>query len=272
MENNEINNNEQKFTDSNATTNKPKSKFLKTVLIIVGVIAALLLLVFGIYKGFVDVANKNSDKFDYNLNEELTEIKKYNLSYDSKKDPNTLLISIPKVYAYEKIIDIRALAKDFDDKYELHINRIGFNSNENEANVIDFYADVTYKKYLNTFVSGQMDVLFTDENGLKFVLKHINIGKNIPESLYKSLLPIKSGDIIYEIDPNKFEFLKDKLLDLKLISNISIDKENICFDFDVMSNVDIIVKYIFGDDAVALEEIVHEIFPAILDAIINAEE
>lgn len=279
MSNTENYNNEQQFTESNYTVNEPSNKkngFFKTLLIIIGAITCVLLLVFGLYKLLVDTSNKHLDNFDYNLNEELTEIKEYTyldfVSYDSKNDPNTLSISIPKVYTYEKIIDIRSLAKDFDDNYELHINRIGYKTNENEKNIIDFYADVTYKTYINAYVHGQMEIVFTDDNGLQLVLKDIYIGDNLPEFIYRSFLPIKSQDIIYELKADEFEFLKEKLLDLKLISDIKIDSENINFKFDVMSNVNIIIKYIFGDDAAIVEEFVKELFPEILNGIINETE
>ena len=265
------NNNEQMLTNKETTEIKKDTK--KIVLLVIFILLTTIVLTgFRIYKNVIDVSDKNRDKFDYNLSNNNSNVE-YDyldfISYDSKNDPNTLQISIPKEYIYKEIVDIKGFADDLNTKYGLKLKQIGFSIDENEENYINFYADTTYKKLINAFVSGTLQYEFTSDNGVKLYLNSISVGDGLPTMLYENLLPLKAGDLIYEVKSSDYELLKDNVLDLKCIHDINTDKDNLKFRFDYMSNLKEVSEYIFKDKAKEVNDPLEELMPIILDIMFN---
>ena len=276
IENSNLNENNEQLSTNNKSSilSKKVSKIVFTVII---TLALLCIILFTIYKSTIDISTKNIDKFDRDLSVDTIEIKTDFLdyiNYDSKKDKSTLHISIPKEYLYQKIIKIDEFNKELNDKYGLNINKFGFLNNAKETNTIDFYADVTYKEFLNAYITGSIEYKITENNGIDLYLKKIVIGDGLPMFLYQAFLPIKPGDLIYQIDPNEYELLKDNILKLDLIKNVKIDSNSLNFDFDYMSNLKAITKYVFGDDydTSKIDISLENTIPVVLEAILGENQ
>ena len=268
----ENDNNEQMLTNKETTENKKDTK--KIVLLVIFILLTTIVLTgFRIYKNVIDVSDKNRDKFDYNLSNSNSNVE-YDyldfISYDSKNDPNTLQISIPKEYIYKEIIDIKGFADDLSTKYGLKLKQIGFSSSDNEENCINIYADTTYKKLINAYVSGTLQYEFTSDNGIKVYLKSITVGDGLPNALYENLLPLNTGDLIYEVKSSDYDLLKENVLDLKCINSVNTDKNNLNFKFDYMSNLKEVSEFIFKDKANEINQPLEEIMPVILDIMFNS--
>lgn len=275
-ENSNLNENNEQLSTNNKSSilSKKVSKIVFTVII---TLALLYVILFTIYKSTIDISTRNIDKFDRDLSVDTIEIKTDFLdyiNYDSKKDKSTLHISIPKEYLYQEIIKIDEFNNELNDKYGLNINKFGFLNNAKETNTIDFYADVTYKEFLNAYITGSIEYKITENNGIDLYLKKIVIGDGLPMFLYQAFLPIKPGDLIYQIDPNEYELLKDNILKLDLIRNVKIDSNSLNFDFDYMSNLKSITKYVFGDDydTSKIDISLENTIPVVLEAILGENQ
>lgn len=272
--NEEMNNEQQSIIDEKIE-NKPKNKknaILKALLTILIIIALLCLGIFGLYKSTIDISAQNLDKFDYNLSD-IEDNKEYNyldfISYDSENNPDSLLISVPKSFIYDKVLKIHELNDDFNKNYEININRIGFVSNYSEQNTLDYYMDITYKNIINAYVSGTMEYIFTEDNGIKLVMKNMVIGDGLPKFIYESFLPYKTGDVIYEVKSKDYELLENNVLLLDAIKNIKVTKQDLNFEFDYISNLKSITNYVLGEDSKTVDDTIKELMPIILDIIIN---
>ena len=268
-------NNEQELTNQIRPTNKRK-KILTAFLTIALIIAILFVSVFIIYKTTIDISNKKTEQFDYNLS--TNNYNNYNylsfIKYNSNEDLNHLSITIPKDYVYSNLLKINEFSDNISSKYDIKINKIGIFSNIINKNYLDFYADVTYKSFINAYISGNIKYEINNKNGIDFVLSNIVVGDGLPSIFYKYLLPIKNGDIIFEIDSNNFEFLNDNVLNLQFIDNISLNKEHLKFKYDYMSNLKDISKYIFGEKSKYIDNSLENIMPIILEIMVgdNKEE
>ena len=240
-------NNEHMSTIKNVS----KNRIFKIVLYVLLAIILIFALFCLFYKTTINVSDKNIDKFDYVVNDNAVDFNTDYLEfikYDSNKNKCTLHITVPKQYIYDKLIKLNEFNKEFNDKYDININRIGFTCDENKPNIIDYSADLSYKNIINAYIHGSIEYKFTNNNGICFYMNSMKIGKNIPEFLYKSFLPFKNGDLIYEVKSDDYDLLKNNVLVLNLIKNIRTDNDNLYFDFDYMSNLKYITKYVFGDD------------------------
>lgn len=268
-------NNEQELTNQIRPTNNRK-KILNAFLTIALIIAILFVSVFIIYKTTIDISNKKVEQFDYNLS--TNNYNNYNylsfIKYNSNEDLNHLSITIPKDYVYSNLLKINEFSDNISSKYDIKINKIGIFSNIINKNYHDFYADVTYKSFINAYISGNIKYEINNKNGIDFVLSNIVVGDGLPSIFYKYLLPIKNGDIIFEIDSNNFEFLNDNVLNLQFIDNISLNKEHLKFKYDYMSNLKDISKYIFGEKSKYIDNSLENIMPIILEIMVgdNKEE
>lgn len=268
-------NNEQELTNQIRPTNKRK-KILTAFLTIALIIAILFVSVFIIYKTTIDISNKKTEQFDYNLS--TNNYNNYNylsfIKYNSNEDLNHLSITIPKDYVYSNLLKINEFSDNISSKYDIKINKIGIFSNIINKNYLDFYAHVTYKSFINAYISGNIKYEINNKNGIDFVLSNVVVGDGLPSIFYKYLLPIKNGDIIFEIDSNNFEFLNDNVLNLQFIDNISLNKEHLKFKYDYMSNLKDISKYIFGEKSKYIDNSLENIMPIILEIMVgdNKEE
>ena len=255
-------------------SNTKKSKIITIILVLISILLFISFIIYAIYKSTVDISTKNDDKFDYVLAKEYDN-SEYNyldfLSYDLNKTKDLINIKIPKTYLYENIIDIKSLTKQLEDNYNLKITRIGALSNLINNNYIDFYLDGLYSNNFKLYITGVLEYKVTNNNGLQVLIKEINIGDGLPSFIYKGFIPLKQGDILYEIDPNKYSFLKDYILDLNLIKNVKMRKNYLMFDFDYMSNIENITKYIFKDEKIILNDALKSIMPVIIDTMLNNE-
>lgn len=255
-------------------SNTKKSKIITIILVLISILLFISFIIYAIYKSTVDISTKNDDKFDYVLAKEYDN-SEYNyldfLSYDLNKTKDLINIKIPKTYLYENIIDIKSLTKQLEDNYNLKITRIGALSNLINNNYIDFYLDGLYSNNFKLYITGVLEYKVTNNNGLQVLIKEINIGDGLPSFIYKGFIPLKQGDILYEIDPNKYSFLKDYILDLNLIKNVKMRKNYLMFDFDYMSNIENITKYIFKDEKITLNDALKSIMPVIIDTMLNNE-
>lgn len=257
---------------------KPKKKkfsLIKLILIVTGIIAVLLLAVFGIYKTTVDISAQHEDKFDYDLSQEVV-IKEYDyldfIKYDSKEDEDNLFITIPKEYIYNNIIKIHDFADSLNNDYELKLNKFGFLSNIVEENSFDFFADTTYKNLINAYITGTLQYKVTDDNGIEVYLTNIVVGDGFPSVFYKEFLPIKQGDLVYKLNSSDYELLKTNTLKLNAINNVNADKDNLKFEFNYMSNLKEISTYILGEDAKDLQEPLQQMMPIILEMLIGENQ
>lgn len=264
-------NNEQVLSN-NSQPKKKKFSIIKVLLIVVGVIAILFLALFAIYKSTVDISSKHEDKFDYDLSTEVIKTE-YDLldfvRYNSKENEDNLFITVPKNIIYDDVIKIHEFADDLYKEFEVKLNKFGFISNILEENSFDFFADVTYKKYINAYVTGNIQYKITDDNGIEMYLTKIVIGDGFPSVFYKAILPIKGGDLIYKLDSKEYEILKDNVLKLSSINNIKVDKENLKFEFNYMSNLEEISVYLLGEDAKAIQAPLQKIMPIMLEMLIG---
>lgn len=263
-------NNEQLSTNKETNENKKDTKKIALLVIFI-LLTTIILTGFRIYKNVIDVSDKNRDKFDYNLSN--ISDNEYNyldfINYDSKNDPNSLQISMPKEYIYKEIIDIKGYADELNTKYGLKLKQIGFSNNNSEENCIDIYADTTYKKLINAYISGILQYEFTSDNGIKVYLKSITVGDGLPNALYEDLLPLKVGDLVYEVKSSDYNLLNENVLDLKFINSVNTDKNNLNFKFDYMSNLKEVSEFIFKDKANEINQPLEEIMPVILDIMFN---
>lgn len=282
MDINENTNNEQQSIIENnpdLEPKKPKKKIsiLKVILTIFIVIGILLIAGFGIYKATVDVSNKNSSKFEYDFSQIVTE-KEVNymefITFDSKIDPNTLFIDIPKDYFYNNILKIRDIASDIQKDTEIKINRLGTVSNAQNANLIDFYADVTYKDLINAYVTGSIRYEIIENNDINLYIDKFVIGDGFPMFFYKVFLSFKDGDLLETIKAENYEFLKDKTLDLSKIKDVHLNSSQLKFSFNYMENLINIADYMFGENASNYSPILEKIVPIVLELTIgeNKEE
>ena len=272
----EINNNEQMSINSQNNVKKPSflKKLLKALLIVLGILAVLCLILFGLYKTTVDVSEKNSANFDYDFSKIIVK-KDYSyvdfLTYDSKNNKGTLFVDIPKNYIYDTIVDVHDVNAKLNEKYAVKINRFGTKSSQNNENSIDFCADLTYKEKINAYVSGTLRYEITDDNGVNLYLDKLVLGDGLPSFLYKGFIPIKDGDQVYRLDPTRFDFLKEKILDLSMIKNINVDDKSLKFEFDFMSNLKNIANYVFGGELKIINDSLENIVPPVMDVIINGK-
>ena len=264
-------NNEQMLSN-NSKPKKKKLSIIKVLLIVVGVIAILFLALFAIYKSTVDISSKHEDKFDYDLSAEVIKTE-YDLldfvRYNSKENEDNLFITVPKTIIYDDVIKIHEFADDLYKESEVKLNKFGFISNVLEENNFDFFADVTYKKYINAYVTGNIQYKITDDNGIEMYLTKIVIGDGFPSVFYKAILPIKAGDLIYKLDSKEYEILKDNVLKLSSINNVKVDKENLKFEFNYMSNLEEISVYLLGEDAKAIQAPLQKMMPIMLEMLIG---
>lgn len=264
-------NNEQVLSN-NSQPKKEEFSIIKVLLIVVGVIAILFLALFAIYKSTVDISSKYEDKFDYDLSAEVIKTE-YDLldfvRYNSKENEDNLFITVPKNIIYDDVIKIHEFADDLYKESEVKLNKFGFISNVLEENSFDFFADVTYKKHINAYVTGNIQYKITDDNGIEMYLTKIVIGDGFPSVFYKAILRIKAGDLIYKLDSKEYELLKDNVLKLSSINNVKVDKENLKFEFNYMSNLEEISVYLLGEDAKAIQAPLQKMMPIMLEMIIG---
>lgn len=264
-------NNEQMLSN-NSQPKKKKLSIIKVILIVVGVIDILFLALFAIYKSTVDISSKHEDKFDYDLSAEVIKTE-YDLldfvRYNSKENEDNLFITVPKNIIYDDVIKIHEFADDLYKESEVKLNKFGFISNVLEENSFDFFADVTYKKYINAYVTGNIQYKITDDNGIEIYLTKIVIGDGFPSVFYKAILPIEAGDLIYKLDSKEYEILKDNVLKLSSIDNVKVDKENLKFEFNYMSNLEEISVYLLGEDVKAIQAPLQKMMPIMLEMLIG---
>ena len=281
MENIENNNNEQQSIineEQNKAPKKHKSVFFKVLITILIVILVLVTAVFGLYKATIDVADKNSSKFDYDfsLPVNIDENIKFTdfITYDSKVDPNTLFIDIPKDYVYNVIYRIQDIAGNINKETGIKLNRLGTVSNAQNPNLIDFYADVTYKDTINSYVNGSVRYEITENNDVNIYIDKFVIGDGFPMFIYKAFLPFKDGDLLSTIKADDFDLLKNKTLDLSLISNLKLSSSSLKYSYDYMSNIKNIASYIFGDNIKFINSSIEKIVPIVLELTVgeNKEE
>lgn len=281
MENIENNNNEQQSIineEQNKAPKKHKSVFFKVLITILIVILVLIAAVFGLYKATIDVADKNSSKFDYDfsLPVNIDENIKFTdfITYDSKVDPNTLFIDIPKDYVYNVIYRIQDIAGNINKETGIKLNRLGTVSNAQNPNLIDFYADITYKDTINSYVNGSVRYEITENNGVNIYIDKFVIGDGFPMFIYKAFLPFKDGDLLSTIKADDFDLLKNKTLDLSLISNLKLSSNSLKYSYDYMSNIKNIASYIFGDNIKFINSSIEKIVPIVLELTVgeNKEE
>lgn len=261
-------NNEQLL---NIETNKQRNSKYKTIIEIFAILLLIIISLVTIYKTKIDISDKFTDRFDYDFSEiNIVDNDNFlqNISYDMKNSPNTLSISIPKLFIYGKLLKINELRNNTLDRYDVEMKRIGFISNTKNSNYFDYSIDCTYKKIFDFYLNGSIEYQITDDNGIELILRSMNIGK-LPNFLYSSKLPYHVNDTIYEIKSENYILLKEKVLRLDLVTNIEANKESIDFDYNFIDNVDYIIEKIFGDSDIRIYETFKEYMPFILNSIIN---
>lgn len=281
MENIKNNNNEQQSIineEENKAPKKCKSGFFKVLITILIVLLVLVAAVFGLYKATIDVADKNSSKFDYDFSVPVTIDDKVKftdfITFDSKVDPNTLFIEVPKDYLYNVIYKVQDIANYINNETNIKLNRLGTVSNAQNPNLIDFYADVTYKNLINGYISGSVRYEITENNDINFYIDKFVIGDGFPMFIYKAFLPFKDGDLLNALKAENFDLLKNKTLDLNLISNLKLNSNSLTYSYNYMSNIKNVAKYIFGDNIEALNSSIEKIVPIVLEITVgeNKEE
>lgn len=257
----------------NIQNNKKKMPtFIKAILIILAIIVSLSLIIVLLYKTKIGVADKYEECYDYDFNKQVIvnnhSIKDF-LSYDSKTDEDNIYVDIDKTYFYKNILKIDDINNKLSNDYNLKINKIGTTGNGNN---VDFYIDVDYKDSIKTFVSGTIEYRFTNENNIELYLTDLNIGDNIPKSIYSKFIPFNNGDLIYTLNKNKYEVLNNDLLRLDLIKDIKINKENITFKYNYVDNTDNIISYIFDSDTENIIRVIKPIMPMVLEIMIGSNK
>lgn len=256
---------------------KKLSKIVKILLIVLLTISLICIAIFALYKATVDVADKNVDKFDYVLSEN-HDVDSLNykdfIKYDSEVSPNTLSIDISKDYFYKNIIKIDEINAKLTENYNLILNKIGIVSDISSSNTLDFYADCINKNGLNMYITGSLEYSYTENNGIQVYMKKIVIGDGLPMFIYKAFLPINENELIFELEANEYQFLKNGILKLESISNIKFTKTDVKFDFNYMDSVNEIIKYIFGNNSSFISQQAENLMPIILEIVVgdNAEE
>lgn len=261
--------NTSEIDTNNKNTKKSKiSKLLKIILVILSVILVLALTLFGLYKSMIDISDKYTSKFDYDLSSEPVSVD-YKLTdflgYNSKTNKDAIRITIPKDRFYNRILGINELTSNYYDEYGIKINRIGTISNATNSNLIDFCADISYKDKINAYISGSIRYEFNDSNGINLYLEKFVIGDGVPMFLYSSFLPFKDGDFITEISADSYEYTKYKALNLKDVDSLIIDSNSLKFNYDYSNNLDNISKYLFGDQADKFTDIMKNVLPIVME-------
>lgn len=264
------NNNEQVLNNDIKVVKKRK---IKPIILVIAILFIIILSILLIYKTTIDISDKYSDKFDYDFSEITINDDNYLkfLSYDKDNDPNTLFIDIPKLFFYDKVFDINEFKNEVFDKYNTKMNRIGFISNENVDNYIDYSIDCVYKDKIKFYLNGSIEYQMTEDNGFKLILRSMNIGK-LPNFLYSNMLPYSIGDTIFEVKSIDYDLLREKVLLLSLINNIKADKNSVSFEYNYIENMDYIVYKIFGNTDIYLYDVLKEYMPTIMDSIINGNK
>lgn len=270
-------NNKQTSTNEEIPLNKKNNRILKAFAILFAIVLFLCASIYFIYVQTINISDKYTDKFDYDLNCDKV-ITDYNyldfIKYNSKEDINNLSITVPKDCYYDDIVEINEAAEDINAKYGIKINKIGTISNIIQNNSIDFYTDITYKNTLNAYVYGTVKYEFTDNNGIKLYLTNIVVGDGCPSLFYKSILPVNIGDLLYEFNPKNYKYLDNDVINLKYLNNIKINKTSLKFKYDYMSNLENISNYLLKDRSDILEKSLENLMPIVLESLIgdNKEE
>lgn len=254
---------------------KPKNKKKKVLLIVlisfVVLIGIVLGVVYYLYSNYVNVADRYEDKFLYTVSQ-IDDSKEYKvddfINYDYENDPDNIQISIPCEYVLTKALDIKNLCNNLSENYEVDVNRIGI-ENGNEANSFNYYVEVSYKRKINSIVKGVINYEITQNNSIKIYSKDIDVGDNIPKSLYDSYIELPIDKLISEIKPSEIKLLSDNTLDLSQISNIEFKEGNFEFKYNYLSNIDGILKYIVGDNKVYENNVIKFVQTALINAFSN---
>ena len=256
-------------------SNKKKFSILKLLLIILVIFIVIIGTILIYYKTNIDVSSKYDDKFDYILDTN-SQIKEYDylefLKYDQNIDKNIVNIIIPKEYFYNNIIKIKELAKEYNDKYNIKINRVGLENNPNSDKEYDCYVDITYNNSINTLVSCTFEYKINDNNSLDLYINDFNIGNNVPKFIYKDLININNNEVIYSIKSEDYDLLKENILLLNTVENVSISKNSIDLKYNFISNLKAISEFIFEEDAKDANDLIDEYVPIILDLALNNEK
>lgn len=263
-------NNEHMYTEKSNTNNR--IKLSKILIIILIVIISICIAIFSYYKLNIDISNKYEQYFDYDLRQEYDGSYKIEdfIGYDKEKDPNTLFISIPKSYIYKNIVKIDELNVLYNNDYDLNINRIGTVLDKNNSNLINYYIDCTYKEFINTLIYGDIRYEINDNNELFIYFETINIGNNLPKKLYDKYLPIHDGDLIYKLNSDNYDLLSNDIFKLKLISNLDINKDNLTFNYDIVTNVKELFKDTFNLDSKFANSIIESLIPIVINNLIDS--
>ena len=256
-----------KLTNNNLKNPTKTNKRIKILLIIFSAILFILLMIFIYYRTHIDISRKYEKNFDYNLESDI--IEEYNIddffNFDTVQDPNTLFISIPKKYIYQKIIKLDNINNELNDNYKLKIKRIGLISDENDENFINLLLDCNYNNIINVFVLGELEYEITEQNGLNVYLNSINIGKNLPKSIVDKYLPSINKQLIYEVKSENVQILNSQILQLDKINSVDFNNENLDIEFNIYDNVRQIIINTYGEDENKIQFLAKSLIPNIIE-------
>lgn len=219
------------------TNNKKFPIALKVILFLLILFLSICIAILIFYKTNIDISSKNSDKFDLNINNS-NEIQ-YNVNdffdFNTENSPNTLFIDIPKQYLYTNILKIEDLNNELNNNYGITIDKVGLFSNKIDKNNIDFYLNLVYKKYINVYIHGSLNLKVAN-NQLTLKLNDINIGK-LSDEIVDKVLPIHENIVLYEINSNNNYLLKNNIIYLENLEEIDFNQNNLHIEFDILNNI-----------------------------------
>ena len=260
----------------NETKNKNKINRIPLVLFSCVLGALFLVSIFiVIYNETIDVSDRNLDKFDFELNYSHVDDVEFRemVSYDSNKDFNNMLISIPKNYFYTRIFDVYSLNEKFSQNYNITFKNIGILTST-MPNTLDVYMDASYNDMFDFYLTFNLEYLFNDNNSIDFYIKNIIIGDGLPKVFFDHFINIKENTLIYTIDSNNFKLTSDGILTVKDLNSIKANKKAVSCKFNYLNNIDNLFNFVSGDEEFVIEESKDKYLSMIFEILIgkNAEE
>lgn len=200
---------------------KPKKSILLKIIVALLIIALVLAIaVLALYKAKVDIADNYAEHFD-DIDAHIDEYSKQDkdllniVSYDMDKKTATFTFSKGFVYSN---FDVKTHFDNFKNNLNIVINRFGYDVDPTQK-VINVYADIRYKDFINTLVRGQIEYKISNDH-VDLVLKDYIIGDNLPKSLVDKYVPYKVGELLYTFKTSDIEGLKEIGFDLSYLDNI----------------------------------------------------
>lgn len=257
---------------------KNKNKINRILLVLFSCVLGALFLVsifIVIYNETIDVSDRNLDKFDFELNYSHVDDVEFRekVSYDSNKDFNNILISIPKNYFYTRIFDVYSLNEKFSQNYNITFKNIGILTST-MPNTLDVYMDASYNDMFDFYLTFNLEYLFNDNNSIDFYIKNIIIGDGLPKVFFDHFINIKENTLIYTIDSNNFKLTSDGILTVKDLNSIKANKKAVSCKFNYLNNIDNLFNFVAGDEEYVIEESKDKYLSMIFEILIgkNADE